>query len=198
MLTIGLTGGIGAGKSEVARLLTTYGAVLIDADRLAREVVEPGTAGLAEVVAQFGPEVLTADGALDRAAMARRVFGDEEARRRLEAVVHPLVAQRTQELLASVPADAVVVHDVPLLVEKGYAASYDMVVVVEAPEELRVARLVEHRGFSQDDARARIAAQASSAERIAAADVVIDNTGTLADLEAQVAELWVEVTSRLA
>jgi dephospho-CoA kinase len=198
VLTIGLTGGIGAGKSEVARLLTTYGAVLIDADRIAREVVEPGTAGLAEVVARFGPEVLTADGALDRAAMASRVFGDEEARRRLEAVVHPLVAQRTQELLASVPADAVVVHDVPLLVEKGYAASYDMVVVVEAPEELRVARLVEHRGFSPDDARARIAAQASSAERIAAADVVIDNSGTLGDLEAQVAELWVEVTSRLA
>jgi dephospho-CoA kinase len=198
VLTIGLTGGIGAGKSEVARLLTTYGAVLIDADRIAREVVEPGTAGLAEVVARFGPEVLTADGALDRAAMASRVFGDEEARRRLEAVVHPLVAQRTQELLASVPADAVVVHDVPLLVEKGYAASYDMVVVVEAPEDLRVARLVEHRGFSPDDARARIAAQASSAERIAAADVVIDNSGTLGDLEAQVAELWVEVTSRLA
>lgn len=198
MLTIGLTGGIGAGKSEVARLLTTYGAVLIDADRIAREVVEPGTAGLAEVVAQFGPGVLTADGALDRATMARLVFGDEGARRQLEAVVHPLVAQRTQELLASAPPDAVVVHDVPLLVEKGYAARYDMVVVVEAPEELRVGRLVEHRGFSAEDARARIAAQATPAERAAVADVVIDNAGTLADLEAQVAELWVEVTSRLA
>jgi dephospho-CoA kinase len=126
------------------------------------------------------------------------VFGDEGARHRLEAVVHPLVAQRTQELLASVPPDAVVVHDVPLLVEKGYAANYDMVVVVEAPEELRVARLVERRGFAPGDARARIAAQASSDERIAVADVVIDNAGTLADLEAQVAELWVEVTSRLA
>jgi dephospho-CoA kinase len=198
VLTIGLTGGIGAGKSEVARLLTTYGAVLIDADRIAREVVEPGTAGLAEVVAQFGPGVLTADGALDRATMARLVFGDEGARRRLEAVVHPLVAQRTQELLASVPPDAVVVHDVPLLVEKGYAPRYDMVVVVEAPEDVRVDRLVQHRGFSAEDARARIAVQATPAERAAVADVVIDNAGTLADLEAQVAELWVEVTSRLA
>ncbi|HEY5187265.1 MAG TPA: dephospho-CoA kinase [Actinomycetes bacterium] len=198
MLTIGLTGGIGAGKSEVARLLMTYGAVLIDADRIAREVVEPGTSGLAEVVAQFGSEVLTADGALDRAAMARLVFGDERARRRLEAVVHPLVAQRTQDLLASVPPDAVVVHDVPLLVEKGYAARYDMVVVVEAPEDVRVDRLVEHRGFSAEDAGARIAAQATPAERAAVADVVIDNAGTFADLEVQVAELWVEVTSRLA
>jgi dephospho-CoA kinase len=198
VLTIGLTGGIGAGKSEVARLLTTYGAVLIDSDRLAREVVEPGTPGLAQVVDAFGPQVLAADGSLDRGAMAARVFADDQARQRLEAIVHPLVAERTRELVSAAPSDAVVVHDVPLLVEKGYSANYDMVVVVEAPEEVRVARLVAHRGFAEADVRARIAAQASSAERTAVADVVIDNGGTRAELEAQVAELWVEVTSRLA
>ena len=190
--------GSGPARARWPDCSTTYGAVLIDADRIAREVVEPGTAGLAEVVAQFGSEVLTAAGGLDRAAMARLVFGDEGARRRLESVVHPLVAQRTQELLESVPPDAVAVHDVPLLVEMGLAARYDMVVVVEAPEDVRVDRLVEHRGFSAEDARARIAAQATPAERAAVADVVIDNAGTPADLEEQVAELWVEVTSRLA
>ena len=191
MLRIGLTGGIGSGKSTVAGLLAARGAVVIDADRIAREVVEPGTPGLAAVVEAFGPQVLAPDGSLDRPALAAVVFADPEARRRLDAIVHPLVRRRSAELDASAPRDAVVVHDVPLLVETGRWHPYDLVLVVEADRGIRVARLVG-RGLSAEDARARIAAQATDEQRRAVADVVLDNSGTVEDLEAQVDRFWAE------
>jgi dephospho-CoA kinase len=186
---VGLTGGIGSGKSEVARLLAAHGAVVIDADQLAREVVEPGTPGLAQVVAAFGPDVLGPDGRLDRKALAARVFSDGAALARLNAIVHPLVAERGAELVAEAPVDAVVVHDVPLLVENGLEDAYDLVVVVDAPEEARLARLAA-RGLTEEDARARMAAQASSEERLAAADYLVVNDGDLVDLRVRVDELW--------
>jgi dephospho-CoA kinase len=189
VLRVGLTGGAGAGKSTVAALLRELGAVVIDADALAREVLEPGSEGLREVVAAFGNGVLRADGALDRAALATVVFADPAQRRRLEAISHPRIAARTAELLATAPEDAVVVHDVPLLVEKGMAPAYDLVVVVDAPVEQRVARLVD-RGLTEADARARIEAQATTAERRAVADVWLDNTGSPDELRAAVHELW--------
>ena len=191
MLKVGLTGGIGSGKSAVARLLASYGAVVVDADRIAREVVEPGTPGLAAVVEAFGPEVLAPDGSLDRPALAAVVFADPEARRRLDAIVHPLVRRRSAELDASAPRDAVVVHDVPLLVETGRWHPYDLVLVVEADREIRVARLVG-RGLSAEDARARIAAQATDEQRRAVADAVLDNSGTLEELAAQVDRFWTD------
>jgi dephospho-CoA kinase len=167
---------------------------VVDADRIAREVVEPGTPGLDAVVAAFGPQVLTADGALDRPALAAVVFADPAARSRLDGIVHPLVRRRATELeLAARQADqsAVVVHDVPLLVETGQAASYDLVLVVEAPEAVRVPRLVA-RGLPEDDARARIAAQATDEQRRAVADVVLRNDGTPEQLRAQVDRFWAE------
>jgi dephospho-CoA kinase len=188
---MGLTGGIGSGKSTVSGLLAERGAVIVDADRIAREVVEPGTPGLAAVVEAFGPRVLNDDGSLDRPALAAIVFADPEARRRLDGIVHPLVRERGAELAAQAPPGAVVVHDVPLLVETGQAGSYDLVLVVEADPETRVARLVG-RGLSEDDARARIAAQATDEQRRAVADVVLDNSGTPAELEAQVERFWAE------
>ena len=191
MLRIGLTGGIGSGKSTVAALLAERGAVVVDADRIAREVLEPGTPGLASVVTEFGPGVLTADGALDRAALAAIVFNDDDARRRLDGLVHPLVRRRSAELVAAAPPDAVVVNDVPLLVETGGAGSYDLVLVVEADVETRVARLIG-RGLAESDARARIAAQATDEQRRAVADVVLDNAGTPEQLAAQVERFWVE------
>jgi dephospho-CoA kinase len=191
VLRIGLTGGIGSGKSTVATLLADRGARVVDADRIAREVVEPGTPGLAAVVAEFGQEVLTDDGALDRPALAARVFGDPAARSRLDAVVHPLVRARAAELAAAAPADAVVVHDVPLLVETGQAASYDLVLVVETDVATRVARL-EQRGLSAEDARARIASQATDEQRRAVADVVLRNDGDRDELAAQVDRFWTE------
>lgn len=191
MLRVGLTGGTGSGKSTVARRLAERGAVVVDADALAREVVAPGTEGLAEVVAEFGPSVLAADGSLDRAALAQVVFGDDERRRALEAITHPLIARRTGELVAAAPDDAVLVHDVPLLVEKGMGAGYDLVVVVDAPVEVRVRRLVG-RGLPEDDARRRIASQATTEQRRAAADVWLDNDGTAEDLLAAVDRLWDE------
>jgi dephospho-CoA kinase len=186
---VGLTGGIGSGKSEVARLLAAHGAVVIDADQLAREVVEPGTPGLAQVVAAFGPDVLGPDGRLDRKALAARVFSDGAALARLNAIVHPLVAERGAELVAEAPVDAVVVHDVPLLVENGLEDAYDLVVVVDAPEEARLARLAA-RGLTDKDARARMAAQAPREERLAAADYLVVNDGDLVDLRVRVDELW--------
>jgi dephospho-CoA kinase len=189
VLRIGLTGGIGSGKSTVARLLTERGAHLVDSDVLAREVVAPGTAGLASVVAAFGDGVLTADGALDRPALAAVVFGDPGARARLDGIVHPLVRARAVELVSALPADAVVVQDIPLLVETGQAGAFDLVLVVEADLEARVARLVA-RGLTEADARARIAAQASREERLALAGFVVDNSGTPDDLRAEVDRCW--------
>ena len=190
-MRIGLTGGIGSGKSTVSGLLAAHGAVIVDADRIAREVVEPGTPGLAAVVDAFGPGVLAADGSLDRPALAGIVFADDAERRKLDGIVHPLVRQRATELATEADPDAVVVHDIPLLVETGQASSYDLVLIVEADLETRVARLV-HRGLTEQDARARIAAQAGDEERRAVADVVLDNSGTPEDLAAQVDRFWAE------
>ena len=191
VLRIGLTGGIGSGKSTVARLLADRGAHVVDADVLAREVVEPGTPGLAAVVEAFGEGVVTADGTLDRPALAAVVFGNADARARLDGIVHPLVRARATELISALPADAVVVQDIPLLVETGQAASFDLVLVVEADADVRVARLVE-RGLTDADARARIAAQATDEQRRAVADVVLDNSGTPEELTDQVEQFWTE------
>ncbi|MEV4637152.1 dephospho-CoA kinase [Actinoplanes sp. NPDC049548] len=192
MLRVGLTGGIGAGKSAVSQRLQQLGAVIIDADRLAREVVAAGTDGLAEVVDALGPEVLGADGELDRPALAARVFGDEAARRRLEGVIHPRVRARTAELAAAAPPDAIVVNDVPLLVEVGLVPTYHLVIVVDAAPEVRTARLVTTRGMTEAEAAARIAAQVDDADRRAAADVVIDNNAGLDELTSRVTGLWRE------
>jgi dephospho-CoA kinase len=191
MRRIGLTGGIGSGKSTVSALLAERGAVVVDADLIAREVVEPGTPGLAAVVEAFGTDVLGADGSLDRPALAAVVFADPAARRRLDGIVHPLVRARASELEAAAPPGAVVVHDVPLLVETGQAGRFDLVLVVAADVETRVARLVR-RGLTEDDARARIAAQATDEQRRAVADVVLDNSGTPEQLAAQVDRFWRE------
>lgn len=190
VLRVGLTGGIGSGKTTVARRFVERGALLVDSDVLAREAVGPGTDGLAEIVDTFGGGVLDADGALDRAALAGVVFGDAEARGKLNAIVHPRVRRRSDELIAAAPADAVVVQDVPLLVEGGMAPYFPLVVVVHADAEERVRRLVEQRGMPESDARARIAAQAGDGARRAAADVWLDNAGSPGDLEATVDELW--------
>lgn len=198
MLKIGLTGGIGSGKSEVSRRLAARGAVVIDADRIAREVVEPGTVGLARVVAAFGDEVLRADGSLDRERLGAVVFADSERLAVLNSIVHPLVGERVAELQARAPADAIVVYDVPLLVENNLAPMYDAVIVVDASDEVRVARLAEHRGMPEPDARARIAAQAGRDERLRAAHIVISNEGTLEELEARVGEVWQDLLARAA
>ncbi|MBF6507406.1 dephospho-CoA kinase [Nocardia farcinica] len=189
MLRVGLSGGIGSGKSTVARRLVELGAVLIDADALAREVVQPGTPGLAEIVDRFGDEVLDADGALNRPALAAKVFDDEHARADLNAITHPKIRDLTAERMAQAPADAVVVHDVPLLVEVGYAPNYHLVVIVDAPEEDRVRRLID-RGLTEADARARIAAQATTEQRREVADVWLDNSGSVDEINAQVDALW--------
>lgn len=192
MLRLGLTGGIGAGKSTVARELERLGAVVVDADAIAREVVATGTTGLAAVVAEFGEEVLTADGALDRAALGRVVFADPAARARLEEITHPLIAAETARRVVDLPPGSVVVHDVPLIVERGLADRYDLVAVVGADEDVRLERLVRDRGMSREDALARIGAQATDAERRAVADVWLDNSGSPEELLAQVRRLWEE------
>jgi len=189
---IGLTGGIGSGKSTAAARFAELGALVIDADVLARDAVEPGTDGLAAVVAEFGEQVLDADGRLDRPALARLVFGDEAARGRLNAIVHPRVRARAVELIAAAPPGTVVVQDVPLLVETEQAGAYDLVVVVEAPEELRVRRLAADRGMSAEEVRARMASQATDEQRRAVADVVLVNDGTPDDLSAKVDALWAD------
>jgi dephospho-CoA kinase len=196
VLKVGLTGGIGSGKSAVSALLAEHGAVVVDADLLAREVVEPGTVGLERVVAEFGPEVLRPDGTLDRAGLARVVFPDPQRREALNAIVHPLVAARTAELVAAAPPRSVVVHDVPLLTENALAPAYDVVVVVDVPEEVQIERLTRLRGMPAADAHARIAAQASRAQRLAVADVVLDNSGTPAQLAEQVRALWADLRRR--
>lgn len=192
MLRVGLTGGIGSGKSTVAGRLAEHGAVVIDADKIARAVVEPGTEGLAELVAAFGPGITTPQGALDRAGLAARVFADPEARTRLNGIVHPRIGARTAELMSTAPADAVVVHDVPLLVENNLAPAYHLVVVVDAPVEIRVRRVVRDRGMSEQDAKARIAAQAEETARRAAADVWLDNGGHVDQVLAEVDALWAD------
>jgi dephospho-CoA kinase len=185
----------------VARRLAEHGAIIIDGDALAREVVAPGSGGLAEVVAAFGEGVLTPDGAMDRAKVAALVFGDDDKRRRLESIIHPRVRDRSSQMVAAAPPDSVVVNDVPLLVESMLAAStdgspsreamhFDLVLVVQASEELRVARLVGQRGMTEADARARIAAQATDEQRRAVADVEIVNEGTMDELMARVDEVW--------
>ena len=194
-MRIGLTGGVASGKSAVAAILTELGAVVIDADVLAREVVAAGTDGLREVVAVFGPTVLTPAGELDRPAVARVVFGDESARRRLEGIIHPRVRARAAELEAAAPPGALVVHDIPLLVETGQAGSFDAVIVVDAPVETQVDRMTRLRGMTRDEAEARVAAQATREARRAVATYVIDNTGTLEDLRNQVAEVFERLTA---
>ncbi|MFI1201374.1 dephospho-CoA kinase [Streptomyces sp. NPDC020883] len=190
MVKVGLTGGIGAGKSEVSRLLASYGAVIVDADKIAREVVEPGTPGLAAVVEEFGEDVLAADGTLDRPKLGALVFSDQEKLKALNAIVHPLVGARSAELEASAGPDAVVVHDVPLLTENGLAPLYDRVVVVDAAPQTQLDRLVRLRGMAEDEAGRRMAAQATREERLAIADLVIDNDGPLEALEPQVRKVW--------
>ena len=195
VLSVGLTGGVGSGKSTVSARLAEHGAVVIDADAIAREVVEPGTPGLAAVVERFGPGVLTPEGALDRPGLAGIVFADEQARQDLNGIVHPLVGARTAELMAQAADDAIVVYDVPLLVEGGMASGFDVVVVVLADEPTRLHRLAQ-RGMPEADARARMAAQATDEQRRAVADEVIDNSGSLADLRAQVDALWGRLAER--
>ncbi len=196
MLTVGLTGGIGAGKSEVSRLLASFGAVVIDADRIAREVVAPGTPGLAAVVAEFGPEVLAADGTLDRPRLGAIVFSDPQRLAALNAIVHPLVAQRSAELQQAAGPDDIVVHDVPLLTENGLAPRYDVVVVVDAAPQTQLDRLVRLRGMTGDEARARMTAQATREQRLAVADIVIDNDGPLEALEPAVKRVWEQLRER--
>jgi dephospho-CoA kinase len=192
---VGLTGGIGSGKSAVSALLRDLGATVVDADALAREAVAPGSDGLAEVVAEFGEDVLAADGSLDREAMAARVFADPTARTRLEGIIHPRVRRRAAEIEAEARAadpGAIVVHDVPLLVETGQQDAYDVVLVVDVPVGVQVERLVRLRGMSEHEARGRIAAQADRETRLAAADIVVDNSGTLDDLARRVRHVWDE------
>jgi dephospho-CoA kinase len=190
---VGLTGGVASGKSTVSAIFAELGAVVVDADLLAREVVAPGTDGLAAIVAAFGDEALTADGALDRAAMGALVFADAEKRRVLEGIIHPRVRARAAEIEASAPADVVVVHDIPLLTETGQAASFDAVVVVDVPVETQVERMVGLRGMTREEAESRIAAQATREDRLAIATYVVENTGTLEQLRARVAEVYAEL-----
>ena len=194
-IRVGLTGGIASGKSTVSAMLAELGAVIIDADALAREVVAKGMPGLDAVVAEFGEELLGPDGELDRAAMGRLVFADESARKRLEAIVHPLVFERIVELEEGAADDAVVVHDIPLLAESGRADTFDEVLVVDAPPEVQVERMVRDRGWTREEAESRIRAQASREDRLAIATHVIENTGTREDLRERVAEVFADVVS---
>ncbi len=196
MHTVGLTGGIGSGKSAVSRLLREHGAVVVDADLVAREVVGIGSPGLAAVVDAFGPEVVQEDGSLDRAALGRQVFSDREALVRLNAITHPLIAERTAELFqaAADSGTQVLVHDVALLVENGLTRNYDAVVVVAASPATQLDRLVRLRGMSEDEARARIAAQLPLEDKLAVATHVIENDGPLEELAPQVERLWRSVT----
>ena len=192
---VGLTGGVASGKSTVAAMLADLGALVIDADELAREVVAKGTPGLDAVVKEFGEQLLGPDGELDRPAMGRVVFNDEQARKRLEAIVHPLVSERIVQLEEEAPEDAVVVHDIPLLAESGRAETFDAVIVVDAPSEVQLDRMTGDRGWTREEAESRIAAQATREERRAIATHVIENTGTREDLRTRVAEVYAEVVS---
>ena len=194
--SVALTGGIASGKTTVANLLAEHGALLIDSDQLAREVVEPGTPGLAQVVTRFGEQVLTQTGRLDRQALGEIVFADAAARADLNAIVHPLVRRRRAELIAQAAADQIVVSVILLLVETGLVDQFDAVVVVDVPSQTQVARLVRRNDISPEQAQARLDAQASRAERLAAADWVVTNSGSRAELEAQVERLWSQMRSK--
>lgn len=189
MTRVALTGGIGSGKSAVADLLRERGCVVIDADALAREAVAPGSAGLVEVVGEFGPEVLDSAGHLDRGALAALAFSSPDRRRALEGILHPRIAARRQELLREQPEDVIVFCEVPLLVETGGRSGWDAVIVVDCPDDIRLQRLVEGRGMALDDARRRMSAQASREERLAIADYVIDNSGSRSSLSDQVSDI---------
>lgn len=210
ILSVGLTGGIASGKSAVSERLADKGAVIIDADQLARDVLAPGTEGLREVIATFGESLLDEQGALDRPALGQRVFNDEDARQQLNAIVHPRVraeATRLREKAReeagkegqhrSIGQSAIVVEDIPLLVETGQAERFDVVVVVEAPEKMRIERIVEHRGMSREEAQSRITAQATDQERAEVADVVINNSGSLEELDIQIDQLWDRLLTQL-
>jgi len=196
MLRVGLTGGIGAGKSEVSKSLAAQGAVVIDADLIAREVVAPYTDGLAAVIAAFGPDVLGPDGTLDRVRLGDIVFADQQKLATLNSIVHPCVGARMRELEDGAGPGSVVVHDVPLIAENGLASAYDLVVVVDVPPRTQLDRLIRLRGMSREQAQARIAAQASREQRLAIADIVVDNSGSLAELDRQAGELWSELRRR--
>lgn len=193
MQLIGLTGGIASGKSAVAGRLAERGAIVVDADRVAREVVEPGTPALDRIAVEFGPAVITSDGSLDRAALGAVIFRSPEKRAALNAITHPAVAARSHELFAAAAAanpDAIVVYDVPLLVDAGRADEFDLIVVVNASTATRVARMIAYRGMTRDEAVHRINSQATDTERLAIADVVIDANGTLEETLAQADALW--------
>jgi len=200
MLRVGLTGGIGSGKSAVSERLAARGAVVIDADKAARAVVEPGTQGLAQIAETFGPGVLREDGSLDRPKLAEIVFADETARTKLNAIVHPLVhdymSAAEQSAVAAAGENAIIIHDVPLLAEGGRGSEFDLVIVVDVPPEIQVERLAA-RGMPEEQARARMAAQATREQRLAVADIVIDNSGTLADLDRRITEVWADLQERV-
>jgi dephospho-CoA kinase len=193
-MRVGLTGGVASGKSTVAEMLRDLGAVVVDADVLAREVVEPGTPGLEAVVAAFGGEVLAHDGHLDRGRMGSIVFADPERRAELESIIHPRVRARAAEIEVAAPPGALVVHDIPLLVETGQGSDFEAVIVVDLPVDVQLERAMRNRGWSEDEARSRISAQAGREERLAAASHVIDNTGTLEDLRRRVTEVFERLT----
>lgn len=196
MFRVGLTGGIGAGKSEVSKRLAAQGAVVLDADLIAREVVAPGTDGLAEVVAAFGPSVLGPDGELDRVQLGDVVFADKQKLATLNSIVHPRVGARMRELEDAAGPGSVVVHDVPLIAENGLAGAYDLVVVVDVPPRIQLDRLVRLRGMSREQAQARMATQAGREQRLSIAGIVVDNSGSLAELDRQVGDLWGELRRR--
>ena len=202
MLRVGLTGGIGSGKSEVSRRLAAHGAAIVDADLAAREVVEPGTPGLGQIAAVFGPEVIRPDGRLDRDRLGQLIFAEPGLRAKLNAIVHPLVHERMgqldREAMAAAGPGGIVVHDVPLLTENGLAGGFDAVVVVDAPEDQQARRLTAERGMSAGQARERMAAQASREQRLAIADIVVDNSGTMEDLDRRVEEVWAVLRDRAA
>jgi dephospho-CoA kinase len=198
MLRVGLTGGIGAGKSEVSKRLSAQGAIVIDADMIAREVVALGSDGLAEIVAAFSADVLGPDGSLDRVRMGDVVFADPQLLARLNTIVHPRVGARMRQLEETAAPDAIIVHDVPLIAENNLASAYDLVVVVDVPPRIQLDRLVRLRGLSRDQAKARMAAQTSREQRLAVAGIVVDNSASLAELDRQVGELWSELRRREA
>lgn len=195
MKRVGLTGGIGSGKSTVARMLGERGAVVIDADQIARDLVEPGQTALAELVIEFGPRILTANGALSRGELAAMAFSDARATERLNAIMHPLIRAEAERRLVAHPEAQVVVYDMPLLVETGQVDLVDVVVVVDVPEEVQVERSVQQRGLDEEDVQRRMAVQASRSARLAAADVVIDNSGDLTVTADRVADLWGRLTA---